>query len=70
MFTRILTDLERRRVKSYLKQDGEKDSPMAEIASRAKEYLPAIRSDLELLEKLLATYAGDHKKDLIGPRHL
>jgi len=57
MFTRILTDLERKRIRAYLKADGVKDSAMRKIASRAKEYMPEIRSDLVLLEKLLATYS-------------
>jgi len=56
MFTRILTDLERRRIRSYLKADGVKDSAMRKIASRAKEYMPEIRSDLDLLDRLLTTY--------------
>ena len=56
MFTRILTEIERKRIKAYLRQDGEKAVPVRIIASRAKKFMPAIRSDLELLEKLLATY--------------
>ena len=57
MFTRILTELERRRIQSYLKQDGEKKSAIRTIATRAKQHMPTIRSDLELLEKLLRAYA-------------
>ena len=56
MFTRILTDLERKRIKSYLKQDGEKEVPVRNIASRAKKFMPAIRRDLDLLDRLLTTY--------------
>ena len=56
MFTRILTETERKKMKSYLKQDGEKEMHIRVIASRAHRFLPVIRSDLELLEKLLATY--------------
>ena len=56
MFTRILTDLERRRINSYLRQDGEKQAPIRKIANRARNYTPRIREDLALLEKLLATY--------------
>jgi hypothetical protein len=29
---------------------------MRKIASRAKEYMPEIRSDLDLLDRLLTTY--------------
>jgi hypothetical protein len=57
MFTRILTELERRRIQSYLKRDGEKESAIRTIATRARQNMPTIRSDLELLEKLLQTYA-------------
>jgi hypothetical protein len=56
MFTRILTDLERKRAKAYLKADGEKESVIRALASRARRHLPLIRSDLDLLEKLLVTY--------------
>jgi hypothetical protein len=56
MFQRILTDLERKAIKAYLKADGEKESVVRALASRARRHLPTIKSDLELLEKLLATY--------------
>ena len=56
MFTRILTELERKRAKAYLKADGEKESVIRALASRARRHLPLIRSDLDLLEKLLVTY--------------
>jgi hypothetical protein len=56
MFTRILTDLERRRINAYLRQDGEKEAPIRKIANRARTNLPKIKTDLELLEKLLQTY--------------
>ena len=57
MFTRILTDVERKRIRAYLKNVGRKETPLRMIAYRAKRYLPTIRSDLELLEKLLQAYA-------------
>jgi hypothetical protein len=56
MFTRILTDLERRRIQSYLRHDGEKESAIRTIATRARQHMPTIRSDLELLERLLQAY--------------
>jgi len=56
MFPRILTDLERKRIRTFLKADGHKDVAMRKIASRAKAYLPTIRSDLDLLDQLLKTY--------------
>jgi hypothetical protein len=58
MFTRILTELERRRIQSYLKHDGEKASAIRTIATRAKQHMPAIRSDLALLEELLQAYGA------------
>jgi hypothetical protein len=62
MFTRILTDLERRRINAYLRQDGEKEAPIRKIANRARNHLPKIKEDLELLERLLATYEREKAK--------
>ena len=62
MFQRILTDLERRRVKAYLKADGERDSIIRALVSRAKKHTPILKQDLELLERLLATYDSHIKK--------
>jgi len=59
MFTRILTDVERKQIRSYLRQYGEKDVLIRSLVSRSKRHLPTIRSDLELLEKLLATYIAN-----------
>jgi len=56
MFTRVLTDLERKRVRAYLRADGERESVIRAIASRARRHLPRIREDIELLEQLLRTY--------------
>lgn len=56
MFQRILTDLERRKLKAYLKADGTKESIIRGLASRAKRHVPQIREDLELLEQLIETY--------------
>ncbi len=70
MFSRILTDIERKRIKSYLKADGEKDVNIRQLIMRSRRHLPTIQSDLELLEKLLKTYTGEQKKELVGPRHL
>jgi hypothetical protein len=62
MFTRILTDLERRRINSYLRQDGKKEAPIRKIANRARSHLPKIRADLELLDRLLAKYEPNKGK--------
>ena len=59
MFTRILTDVERKRIQKYLKADGEKDVNIRQLAMRCRRHMPQIRADLELLEKLLATYERD-----------
>jgi len=57
MFTRILTEVERKHIRAYLKQDGEKEIQIRKVVYGARKHLPTIRSDLELLEKLLATYS-------------
>jgi hypothetical protein len=57
MFTRILTEVERKHVRAYLKQDGEKKVEIRKLVSGARKHLLTIRLDLELLERLLATYA-------------
>jgi hypothetical protein len=56
MFSRILTDLERKQIGKYLKQDGDKTVNIQVLVSRARKQLPTIKADLDLLEKLLATY--------------
>jgi hypothetical protein len=56
MFTRILTELERKRLRAYLKADGEKSSVVRSLSSRARRYLPQIEEDLRLLRELLETY--------------
>ena len=56
MFTRILTDVERKRIQKYLKADGEKDVNIRQLAMRSRRHMPQIRADLELLEKLLDVY--------------
>jgi len=56
VFTRILTDVERRHIAKYLKQDGAKEIAVRKVAYGARKHLPRIREDLELLEKLLQTY--------------
>jgi hypothetical protein len=62
MFTRMLTDLERRRIKAYLKQDGERQSSVRKIVSRGKAFLPQIESDIALVKELLAAYERNKTK--------
>jgi hypothetical protein len=59
MRARLLSCLEEKQIRTYLKQDGEKNLNMRVLASRAKKSLPQIRSDLQLIEKLLATYTKE-----------
>lgn len=59
MHPRILSPLEERQIRTFLKQNGEKNLNMRVLTSRAKKNLPQVRMDLELLEKLLAKYHGE-----------
>jgi len=56
MHSKILSDVERKLIRAFLKANGEKSMHMRVVATRARLYLPQIKRDLELLEKLLATY--------------
>jgi hypothetical protein len=56
---RILSPLEERQIKAFVKQNGEKEVNMRVLAHLAKKNLPRIKADLELLEKLLDTYAKE-----------
>jgi hypothetical protein len=55
MFSRILTDYERRKIRKYL-ANGERLSEVRTIAWRATKYQSQIKSDLALLERFLASY--------------
>jgi len=61
MFTRILTDLERKRIYSYLKADGEKDINIRQLAMRCRRHLSLIKKDVEVLERLMRTYEKTKK---------
>ena len=56
MFTRILTDVERKHVTKYLRADGEKEIRVRKVAYGARKHLPRIQKDLALLKQLLDTY--------------
>ena len=62
MFTRLLTDLERKRLRAYLKADGERSSVVRALASRARRHLPQIEEDLQLLRSLLEAYEQQKTK--------
>jgi hypothetical protein len=62
MFSRILTEIERKRIKNYLKQDGERDVNIRQLVMRSRRHLSTIKQDLMLLEKLVSAYDSHIKK--------
>jgi hypothetical protein len=56
LFTRILTNRERREIRDYLRTDGKRDSTIRSLVSRARSWKPQIEADMELLEALVARY--------------
>jgi hypothetical protein len=62
MFTRVLTDLERRQAKDFLKHNGAKTPSVQVIVSRARKYLPYINADVELLERVIQAYEASKKR--------
>jgi len=56
LYTRVLTDVERRKIRSYLKANGERDSMIRSLVSRARSCKPQIHADMELLDELIARY--------------
>jgi hypothetical protein len=54
--TCILTDLERKRIRRYLKADGEKDVNIRQLVMRHRKDKEKIRDDLALLDQLLKNY--------------
>ena len=58
MHKSILSDLERRRIKAFIKADGKKETFMTVLAARCRKHLPKIREDLVLIEGFMATYEG------------
>jgi hypothetical protein len=56
MFTRILTELERKEAKAYIKADGAKVTNIRVMIMRYKRDKRQILDDLKLLDQLLATY--------------
>ena len=62
MFSRILTVVERQRIRKYLKADGKKDVNIRQLIMRSRRHMPQIKEDLEILEKLLAVYEHEERK--------
>ena len=56
MFTRILTEFERRKIRGYLKTDGEKNVNIRQMVMRYRHDKQRILDDLKLLNQLLAAY--------------
>ena len=61
MFTHLLTDLERKRIRAFIKADGEKGSAMRGLATRGRQYLPRIEEDLRLIHEFLQHYDKEIK---------
>jgi ribosomal protein S24E len=62
MFTRILTESERKAIGKYLRKDGEKEAAVREIVYRSRKHLPQIEKDLALLRELLEAYERNKTK--------
>jgi len=60
MYPRILTEKERKIIKTFLAHDGKKKSHIRMLLYRSKKYLPIIQADMELLKKLQETYKHSH----------
>jgi hypothetical protein len=56
MFTRVLTEHERRKIKAFLKANGERDVLIRTLIMRTRKYERQIRDDLALLELLRKKY--------------
>ena len=56
MFTRILTNLERQRIRGFLREDGRRDVVIRSLVSRSKRHLGQIEADLKLLYQLTEKY--------------
>jgi hypothetical protein len=59
----LLTDLERKRIRSYIKADGEKTQAVRILVGRAKRHLPLIQEDLQLLKQLVETYEANRERE-------
>jgi len=62
MFTRILTDLERKKIRAFLKADGEKNVFIRTVASRCRKHLSQINRDLAIIDEFLAHYEKKNRE--------
>jgi hypothetical protein len=56
MFTRVLTENERKKIRAYLKADGKRDNIIRTLVMRGKRYEKTILDDLDLLRRLITEY--------------
>ena len=56
MRSHVLTELERKQARAYIRQNGERTLNVQVLVSRVRSYLPQIRADVALSEKLLEAY--------------
>ncbi len=60
--TSILSELERRRIRAFLKGDGEKTSSVRGLATRLRQNVAAVESDLRLIREFLQHYDQEKLK--------
>jgi hypothetical protein len=58
----ILTELERKQAKLYVKQDGHRTVNIRVLTIRGQRYLPKLKEDLELLQQVLDTHERNKTK--------
>jgi len=58
----VLSELERRRIRAFLRADGERTSAIRGLATRCKQNLARIEEDLTLMKQLLERY-GKARED-------
>ncbi len=58
----ILTDLERKQARLYVKQDGHRTVNIRVLTIRGQRYLPKLKEDLDLLQQVLDTYERNKTK--------
>ncbi len=62
MHPRILSPLEERQIRAYLKANGEKNLNVRVLVTRGRKYLPQIEKDAALVKELLARYERNKTK--------
>ncbi|MGA3405652.1 MAG: hypothetical protein ABSD49_07975 [Candidatus Bathyarchaeia archaeon] len=56
MHTGLLSELERRRIRAYVKADGKKPSALRGLATRCRQSRKQIQEDLDLIDEFLKHY--------------